>query len=98
MREWLDAHAAELEGIGTGATFKEITKGALKRFPFVVPTQGVLDTYQSATDPIEEQIENLEHEVRVLSDLRDLLLPKLVTGQVDVSALDLGALLEDSVA
>ena len=32
------------------------------------------------------------------STLRDLLLPKLVTGQIDVSSLDLDALVEESVA
>jgi len=33
-----------------------------------------------------------------LSAMRDLLLPKLVTGQIDVSSLDLDALVGDSVA
>jgi type I restriction enzyme, S subunit len=33
-----------------------------------------------------------------LASMRDLLLPKLVTGQIDVSALDLDALVEDAVA
>ena len=33
-----------------------------------------------------------------LADLRDLLLPKLVTGQIDVSTLDLDALVEEQVA
>ena len=42
--------------------------------------------------------ETLMFENRRLSELRDLLLPKLVTGQVDVSALDLDALVEGAVA
>ena len=33
-----------------------------------------------------------------LASMRDLLLPKLVTGQIDVSSLDLDALVEGSVA
>jgi type I restriction enzyme, S subunit len=98
MREWLDAHAAELAAIGTGATFREITKGAFKRFPFVVPCQELLDAYRSATDPLEKQIQNLEREIRILSRLRDLLLPMLVTGRIDVSSMDLDTLVEDSVA
>ncbi|WP_083298318.1 restriction endonuclease subunit S [Mycolicibacterium grossiae] len=98
IREWLDVHAPELAAIATGATFKEITKGAFKRVPFLVPTQTVLDAYTAVTEPLEMQILNLERQVRSLSTLRDLMLPKLVTGQINVSALDLDALVEDAVA
>ena len=97
MREWLAAHEVELAALGTGATFKEITKGAFKRFPFVLPTRDVLNAYRAATNPIESKIENLERAIRVLAGMRDLLLPKLVTGQVDVSRLDLDALIEGAV-
>ncbi|EON32277.1 type-1 restriction enzyme MjaXIP specificity protein [Gordonia terrae C-6] len=96
--EWLDSKATELAALGTGATFKEITKGAFKRFPFVVPAQQVLDAYRATTAPIEQQVRVLEEQIRKLSELRDLLLPKLVTGQIDVSSLDLGALVGDRVA
>lgn len=96
--EWLDSKAAELAVLGTGATFKEITKGSFKNFPFVVPAQPALDAYSARTAPLEEQIHVLEQQTRKLATLRDLLLPKLVTGQIDVSVIDLDALLEDAVA
>ncbi len=96
--EWLDSNATELAALGTGATFKEITKGAFKSFPFVLPAQYVLDAYRATTDPIEQLIQALERQVRRLSELRDFLLPKLVTGQIDVSSLDLHALVGDRVA
>lgn len=90
--EWLDANAAELATLGTGATFKEITKGAFKRFPFIVPAQDVLNAYRATTEPLEKQIYKLEHQTRYLAELRDLLLPKMVTGQIDVSTLNLDTL------
>jgi type I restriction enzyme S subunit len=96
--EWLDSKATELAALGTGATFKEITKGSFKRFPFVVPAQQVLEAHRAATEALEEQVHVLERQTRNLSALRDLLLPKLVAGQIDVSALDLDALVEDTVA
>jgi len=40
----------------------------------------------------------LRAECSALAGLRDLLLPKLVTGHIDVSTLDLDALVEDRVA
>ncbi|MFO6451817.1 MULTISPECIES: restriction endonuclease subunit S [unclassified Aeromicrobium] len=96
--EWLESKAGELAALGTGATFKEITKGSFKRFPFVVPDRSVLNDYRAATEPVEGQVHVLEQQIRNLSSLRDLLLPKLVTGQIDVSSLDLDALVEGQVA
>ncbi|MGI8755990.1 MAG: restriction endonuclease subunit S [Acidimicrobiales bacterium] len=91
--EWFDAHADELASVATGATFKEITKGAFKRVPFLVPQRDVLGAHGRATDPLEAQIDTIEQQTRNLATLRDLLLPKLVTGQIDVSSLDLDAVI-----
>lgn len=96
--EWLDSKSVELAALGTGATFKEITKGAFKNFPFVVPDQAILDLYSATTRPLEDQVHVLEQHTRSLSTLRDLLLPKLVSGQIDVSRLDLDALVEVGTA
>ena len=96
--EWLDSNAVVLAALGTGATFKEITKGSFKNFPFVVPAQRVLDLYRATTEPLEGQIHILEQQMRNLSALRDALLPKLVTGQIDISTLDLDALVVEKVA
>ena len=95
--EWLNAHAQELASVATGATFKEITKAAFKKMPFLVPGQGVFDAHRERTGPIEQQIRTLEQTTRNLMETRDLLLPKLVTGQIDVSTLDLDAVVEESV-
>ena len=91
--EWLSHKAEELEAIATGATFKEITKGAFKKVPFVVPTNSVLSLFRSTVEPIDDQIKLLLDETAVLTQLRDLLLPKLVTGKINVSNLDLDSLI-----
>lgn len=96
--EWLDWHAEDLASVATGAIFKEITKGAFKRVPFVVPAQPVLNAHRKVTEPLEEQIRLLEEQNRCLVSLRQLLLPKLVTGKIDVSHLDLDALTEAAIA
>jgi type I restriction enzyme, S subunit len=93
MYEWLRTHAVELEALGTGATFKEITKGAFKRVPFLVPATDVLKAFRAAVTPIDDEVRVLEAANRNLVVLRDLLLPRLVTGQLDVATLDLGELL-----
>ena len=96
--EWLEAQADELASIATGATFKEITKGAFRRVPFLVPAQAILDAHRERIAGIEQQIHTLEQATINLVALRDLLLPKLVTGQIDVSSLDLDAVMEGSLA
>lgn len=93
--EWLADKSEEVASIGTGATFKEITKRAFKSFPFLVPRQRVLDAYREVVEPLDGEIAALEDEGDVLTRLRDLLLPKLISGQIDVSKLDLDAVLAD---
>jgi len=62
------------------------------------PSEGLRKSFTSALHPILSEIDNLNDSAQSLGALRDTLLPKLVTGQVDVSSLDLDALLQDSVA
>jgi type I restriction enzyme S subunit len=90
--EWLLTQAAELERIATGATFKEITKGAFKRFPFMLPPPALLRRYGDAVQPLDQQIAGLESLNRQLAATRDLLLPRLVTGRLDIADIDLGVL------
>ncbi len=89
--EWLDDHSDALEALGTGATFKEITKGAFKQVSFLVPLAETMEAFRDAVTPIDGEVRVLEEAIRNLESLRDLLLPKLVTGQIDVAALDLDA-------
>ena len=92
--EWLESHQRELEGIATGATFKEITKTAFKRFPFLLPPAGVLASFGALIEPLGDQVALCERHNRRLAATRDLLLPRLVTGQLDISSdVDLGELL-----
>ena len=91
--EWLSHRSDELETIATGATFKEITKTAFKRFPFTRPDVHTLAAFSRLTDPIEEEIAVAESHNRRLAATRDLLLARLVTGRLDISDIDLGELL-----
>lgn len=63
-----------------------------------VPPRGLADAYEAAASPLLAHVVTLRDETESLSQLRDLLLPRLVTGQIDVSTLDLDALVEGRVA
>jgi len=92
--EWLDNRADELAALGTGATFKEITKSVFKRVRITLPAADVLEAFREVITPIEGQVRVLEQESRKLRSLRDLLLPRLVTGHIDVSNFDLDEMTE----
>jgi type I restriction enzyme S subunit len=96
--EWLAEHESQLQSIATGATFKEITKSAFKRFSFVFPNREILREFAALALPIEREIELLERESHTLARTRDLLLPRLVSGRLDISDIDLGDLLPTEAA
>jgi type I restriction enzyme S subunit len=96
--EWLATQDGALESIATGATFKEITKTAFARFPFLLPPREVLARFEEAIVPIGRQLGLFEETIRALATTRDLLLPRLVTGRVDIDDIDLAELLRPEAA
>ncbi len=47
--------------------------------------------YSEVSDTLGGSVESLRQQLNQLASIRDLLLPKLVTGEIDVSQLDLDA-------
>lgn len=84
---WLKANAGMLEGLATGATFKEITKGVFRKIPVVVPPMEVVMAFERLAEPMMGLVLRLERKNSNLRTTRDLLLPKLISGELDVSAL-----------
>jgi len=86
--EFLNTHAA-VPGLGREQAYSK---------PFLQPPPGVLDEFQSVADSLASEGSALLSQNERVSGMRNLLLPKLVTGQIDVSHLDLDALVEGAVA
>jgi type I restriction enzyme S subunit len=89
---FLAAACQPIVGYVTGAAQPKITQANLNRIPFIVGPPSVHRAFESAIDPIFEEWKRLEDATAPIVAARDLLLPKLVTGQVDVSRLDLDEL------
>lgn len=66
--------------------------------PFLVPPAELLESFQALVDPLGSQAANLAQQVERSAQLRDLLLPRLVTGQIPVSTAELSALPVEQVA
>ena len=78
-----------IEGMASGSTFKEISGAGMKSVPTVMPDIDTIRLFNTFCEPIFKEQETLEAENRRLSALRDSLLPKLMSGEIDVSGLDL---------
>lgn len=66
--------------------------------PFLIPPPNVLESFQASVDPLGLHATGLRRQAAKLGELRDLLLPKLVTGRIDISGLDLDAVVREAVA
>lgn len=77
-----------IEGMASGSTFKEISGSGMKSVPAVIPDNETLRMFSEFCKPLFEQQAMLEAENRRLSGIRDALLPKLMSGEIDVSSID----------
>ena len=78
-----------IEGMASGSTFKEVSGSTMKRVPAVIPDAETLARFNDFCAPIFSQQKMLEEQNQSLSALRDNLLPKLMSGEIDVSAIQL---------
>lgn len=78
-----------IEGMASGSTFKEISGTAMKSVPTVMPDADTIQLFSSFCEPVFKEQEILEAENQCLPALRDSLLPKLMSGELDVSNIDL---------
>ncbi len=78
-----------IENMASGSTFKEISGSAMRTVPAIIPDDESLQEFSDFCEPFFQQQRTLEAENRSLEALRDSLLPKLMSGELDVSDLDL---------
>ena len=74
----------EFSYLTTGSTMKHIQRGKLKQVFVKVPTQDIMNKYETVADTYREQILVLTHKVILLQEARDRLLPKLMSGEIEL--------------
>ena len=70
----------------TSSIATAVNSKIIKAMPFVIPTDAELVSFHSATAPMFEMIKTRQRENTRLAELRDSLLPKLMSGEIDVSS------------
>ena len=78
-----------IENMASGSTFKEISGSAMGIVPALIPDNDSLHEFSIFCDPLFKQQRMLEAENRSLAALRDALLPHLMSGELDVSNLNI---------
>lgn len=79
----------QLHITGTGTTQQQLTVPDFQKTEILVPSQEIVTLFTATVDPIFEKIWVNQNENEKLSSLRDTLLPKLMSGELDVSDIEL---------
>jgi type I restriction enzyme, S subunit len=95
IRFAVEAAIPLLLGQSVGATMQHIRRSALDGHLMLVPDRTVADAFAALVDPMMDMVLNLQGQNKHLRATRDSLLPKLMSGQLDVSGI---RLLEEATA
>ena len=79
----------QLHITGTGTTQQQLTVPDFRKTEILVPSQEIVTLFTATVEPIFKKIWANQNENEKLSSLRDTLLPKLMSGELDVSDIDL---------
>lgn len=81
---FLKSNLSMIEGRATGSTFKEVSSAIMKSVPALIPPDDILQRFTTICTPSFSQQLELERENSKISQIRDTLLPKLMSGEIRV--------------
>ncbi|SFP19550.1 restriction endonuclease subunit S [Pseudomonas borbori] len=70
--------------LNNGAAQPNVSVGSVQKYPLVLPTMDILSKFANSIEPIWRQIEMHRDQLSNLKKQRDLLLPRLLSGQINV--------------
>lgn len=76
--------STKVKDVVTGAAQPKISQARLSNKKIIVPSKQLVSAYCDITGPMFKDIINLEHQITVLKEARDRLLPKLISGEIEV--------------
>jgi type I restriction enzyme S subunit len=85
-------YQARITASSTGATRRSASAGVLTEPEIVLPPQGITEDFERRAATVRGQLAALVRLNASVARTRDLLLPRLVSGRLDISDVDLGTL------
>ena len=83
---YLNIHIKQIEQLGTGTTFKEVSREDVLKFPILKPSDTILDLWEERVSALNNKQFEIQKENEYLTKQRDGLLPLLMNGQVSVNS------------
>lgn len=82
--ETLNQAFTYFERIGSGSVYINISSKDLKQYKLIIPSKQVLMKYHYQLEPIFSELHNRKEQITSLMNLRDTLLPKLMSGELEI--------------
>ena len=80
----ISANMTKLAAGSSGSTIKFLTKGMIDGINLNVPNDEILRSFNKKVEPIQSSRESLQSQLRLLTEARDRLLPKLMSGEITI--------------
>ena len=77
-----------IKSIVTGAVQAKISQNNLKNLDTLIPSKSTMNEFNKMITPLFDAIRNNTNEIKILTQLRDTLLPKLMSGEIDVDRVE----------
>jgi len=71
---------------GEGTVFGSINKGNFENIEIISPDKNIITEFENIVNAIDDKIFNNSEEIKSLTQIRDSLLPKLMTGKIEIQA------------
>ena len=79
----------DLASMNSGSAVPSMTVEILNRIPLVIPSNNVFEDFNRIVSSLFSQMDNNIKEIHHLTTLRDTLLPKLMSGEIDVNEVEI---------
>ena len=74
----------EIRAKAGGSTYLEISKSTFRDMKIIVPADEILKSFDESIQMLMIKKKNCKEQIRILTDTRDRLLPKLMSGETEV--------------
>jgi type I restriction enzyme S subunit len=92
-----DEFTGYLVNNATGSAYPAVNAGDFEKAMIVLPPKQITDNFHNIVEDLFSLKHNLSMKNEYLRQTRDLLLPRLISGEVDVSELDIKGVGEETM-
>lgn len=85
MLFWLKQNMEVVKSKANGSTFQEISKSNFKIIETTIPSKDLLKRFDKTINPIYDKIVENVYQIQTLAQIRDTLLPKLMSGKISLN-------------